>query len=211
MARDLLSIQCAVAPRLTTPMAKGTQDTKRWTHFHSALQLAINRAAHKWTYEDFQECFALWCKEEPHGAEGIFNTISRHMEDQVHASCERLFKDFNVRENINTLHAVVTEARARKQRGEVDRKDLWREDLDPRAAVRARTIPVLQAERERLKETLQKNVENDRETKERIQELLQHCRRTIFQVYSRWNKIPHDEIGLWSLQVAENMAAIQPP
>ncbi|KAI6101333.1 hypothetical protein F5141DRAFT_1138565 [Pisolithus sp. B1] len=202
-------------------MAKGTQDTKRWTHFHSALQLAINRAAHKWTYEDFQECFALWCKEEPHGAEGIFNTISRHMEDQVHASCERLFKDFNVRENINTLHAVVTEARARKQRGEVDRKDLWREDLDPRAAVRARTVPVLQAECERLKETLQqleeeniglyeetvKNVQNDRETKERIQELLQHAD----EVYSRWNKIPHDEIGLWSLQVAENMATTQPP
>lgn len=35
-------------------------------------------------YEDFQECFALWCKEEPHGAEGIYNTISRHMEDQIH-------------------------------------------------------------------------------------------------------------------------------
>ncbi|KAI6010785.1 hypothetical protein F5J12DRAFT_821710 [Pisolithus orientalis] len=202
-------------------MAIGTQDTKRWTHFHSALQLAINRAAHKWTYEDFQECFALWCKEEPHGAEGIFNTISRHMEDQVHASCERLFKDYNVRENINTLHAVVTEARARKQRGEVDRKDLWKEDLDPRAAVRARTVPVLQAERERLKETLHKLEEenialyeetmkyaqSDREAKERIRELLKHAD----EVYSRWNKIPHDEIGLWSLQVAENLATNRPP
>ncbi|KAI6042061.1 hypothetical protein EDC04DRAFT_3109234 [Pisolithus marmoratus] len=202
-------------------MTKATQDTKRWTHFHFALQLAINRAAHKWTYEDFQDCFALWCKEEPHGAEGIFNTISRHMEDHVHASCERLFKDSNVRENINTLHTVVAEARARKQRGELDRKDLWKEDLDPRAAVRARTVPILQAERERLKETLQKleeenialyeetvkNVQNEREARERIQELLKHAD----EVYSRWHEIPHDEIGLWSMQVAENLVADRLP
>ncbi|KAI6141164.1 hypothetical protein BKA82DRAFT_4203183 [Pisolithus tinctorius] len=200
-------------------MAKGTQDTKRWTHFHSALQLAIHRAAHK--YEDFQECFALWCKEEPHGAEGIFNIISWHMEDQVPASCERLFKDYSVRENINTLHAVVTEARAGKQRAEVDRKDLWKEDLDPRGAVRAHMVPVLQAERERLKETLHqleeenivlyeetvKNAQSDRKAKERIQELLKHAD----EVYSRWNNIPHDEIGLWSLQVAENSATNRPP
>ncbi|KAL4066049.1 hypothetical protein V8B97DRAFT_1933510 [Scleroderma yunnanense] len=201
-------------------MAKGTPDSKRWTHFHSALQLAINRSAHKWTYEDFQECFALWCKEEPHGAEGIFNTISRHMEDQVHASCEALFKDFNVRENINTLHAVVTEARNRKQRGEVDRTDLWREDLDPRAAVRARTVPTLQAEAERLRATLQKleeenvelyeetqkNVEKEREATERVQELL----KLVDDVYSRWSKLPHDEMNMWSLQAAENLAVTQP-
>lgn len=85
-----------------------TTDSKRWTHFHSALQLAINRAAHKWTwvgtvcvrratvssdrvyrYEDFQECFALWCKEEPHGAEGVFSTLSRHMEDQIRVCVRR--------------------------------------------------------------------------------------------------------------------------
>ncbi|KAI6138310.1 hypothetical protein BKA82DRAFT_4240848 [Pisolithus tinctorius] len=177
-------------------MAKGTQDTKRWTHFHFALQLAINRAAHK--YKDSQECFALWCKEEPHGAEGIFNTISWHMEDQVHASCEQLFKDYSIRENINTLHTVVTEARAGKQCTEVDRKDLWKEDLDPQGAVRARTVPVLQAERERLKETLHQLEEENIVLYEET-------------VYSRWNNIPHDEIGLWSLQVAENSATNRPP
>ncbi|KAG6332660.1 hypothetical protein ID866_6428 [Astraeus odoratus] len=202
-------------------MVKGTQDSKRWAHFHSALQLAINRAAHKWTYEDFQECFALWCKEEPHGAEGIFNAISRHMEDQIHASCEALFKDFNVRENINTLHSVVTDARARKQRGDIHRKDLWKENLDPRAAVRARSVPLLQAETDRLRATLkkleeenvslyeqtQKNTDREREATEQIQELLV----LVDDVYSKWNKVPHDEIGLWSLQAAENLAATQPP
>ncbi|KAI6148929.1 hypothetical protein BKA82DRAFT_4142824 [Pisolithus tinctorius] len=194
-------------------MAKGTQDTKRWTHFHSALQLAIHRAAHK--YEDFQECFALWCKEEPHGAEGIFNIISWHMEDQVPASCERLFKDYSVRENINTLHAVVTEARAGKQRAEVDRKDLWKEDLDPRGAVRAHMVPVLQAERERLKETLhQASIEAmSRGSSSDAKWQLEEENIVLYEetVYSRWNNIPHDEIGLWSLQVAENSATNRPP
>ncbi|KAF8557080.1 hypothetical protein OG21DRAFT_1482509 [Imleria badia] len=203
-------------------MVKGSPDSKRWTHFHSALQLAINRAAHKWTYEDFQECFALWCKEEPHGAEGIFNTISRHMEDQIHASCETLFKDFNVRDSINVLHRVVTDARSRKQCGETEAEDIWKEDLEPRAAVRARIVPVLESEVEKLKATLQSasleeenqasfeqmksNVQRQREADAKTAELLE-----IFdEVYSRWSKLPHDEIGLWALQTTENLPPIKP-
>ncbi|KAI9573746.1 hypothetical protein HD554DRAFT_2251245 [Boletus coccyginus] len=201
-------------------MVKVSPDSKRWTHFHSALQLAINRAAHKWTYEDFQECFALWCKEEPHGAEGIFNTVSRHMEDQIHASCETLFRDFNVRDSINILHRVVTDARARKQRGEMEAKDIWKEDLEPRAAVRARTVPVLESEVEKLKATLQgleeenqalyeqvkSNVHRQREADAKTAELLK-----IFDdVYSAWSKLPHDEISLWTLQAAENLPPARP-
>lgn len=71
------------------------------------------------------------------------------------ASCETLFKDFDVRESINVLHGVVTDARARKQRGEMEAKDVWREDLEPRAAVRARTVPILESDVERLKAMLQ--------------------------------------------------------
>ena len=44
---------------------------------------------------------------------------------------------------------MVTEARARKQTGYTG-KDVWKEDLQPRAAVRARTIPLLEQERDRL-------------------------------------------------------------
>ena len=49
---------------------------------------------------------------------------------------------------------MVTDARTRKQSGQIGGVDVWREDLEPRAAVRARTIPLLQAEVERLKATL---------------------------------------------------------
>lgn len=58
-----------------------------------------------------------------------------------------------MKENLDKLHAVVTEARARKQTG-YSGSDVWRDDLQPRAAVRARTIPLLQQERDRLKAQL---------------------------------------------------------
>ena len=69
-------------------------------------------------------------------------------------ACEQLLKQYGVRENLDSLHAVVTEARARKQAG-YDGHDVWREDLSPGAAVRARTVPVLEKERERLRAELQ--------------------------------------------------------
>ena len=66
---------------------------------------------------------------------------------------DKLFKDYNVQENIDTLHRIVLEAKERKALGEV-RKDAWKEDLDPRTAVCARTIPHLESEAERLRERL---------------------------------------------------------
>lgn len=54
-----------------------------------------------------------------------------------------------MKENLDNLHAVVTEARSRKQTN-YNGKDVWREDLHPSAAVRARTIPLLEQERDRL-------------------------------------------------------------
>ena len=62
---------------------------------------------------------------------------------------------FNFRDSINILHAVVSEARARKQRGEIHGKDVWREDLAPRAAVRARTVRVMESEVKRIRAELQ--------------------------------------------------------
>ncbi|KAH7922604.1 hypothetical protein BV22DRAFT_1131311 [Leucogyrophana mollusca] len=202
-------------------MSTITPDSKRWTHFHSALQLAIQRAAHKWTYDDFRECFALWCKEEPDGAIGVFNTVSRHMEDQISSNCENAFIESNVKDGINILHAVVSEARARKQRGEIGGKDIWRDGLSPRAAVRAQTVRVMQSEVEKLRATLktleeenaglcaqiQHNVHAQEEGDAKTAELLD----ILDDVYSKWNKLPHDDIGLWTLQAAESLGSTQPP
>jgi Nnf1 len=62
---------------------------------------------------------------------------------------------------VDILHQVVTEARARRQRGETvsaagssTGADTWRADLQPRAAVRARTLPALERERDSLRARL---------------------------------------------------------
>ena len=75
-------------------------------------------------------------------------------------NCEGLFKKYNVKENLDNLHAVVTAARARKEMS-YEGKDIWREDLQPRAAVRARTIPLLERERDRLRAELSQVLVNE--------------------------------------------------
>lgn len=58
-----------------------------------------------------------------------------------------------MQENIDILHKIVNEAKDRKAKGEAG-KDVWKEDLEPRAAVCARTVPILEAEVKKLRETL---------------------------------------------------------
>ena len=76
-----------------------------------------------------------------------------HMPCSAQDNCEELFRKYNVKDNLDNLHAVVTAARARKQ-ASYEGRDVWREDLQPRAAVRARTVPVLEKERDRLRAEL---------------------------------------------------------
>lgn len=67
----------------------------------------------------------------------------------------QLFEKYGVRDNIDILHKIVTEAKARKD----VTKDIWREDIQPRNAVYARTIPVLEAETAQLEEILARVIE----------------------------------------------------
>jgi len=63
---------------------------------------------------------------------------------------DKLFKDYNVQENVDILHKVVTDAKERKASGTVG-KSVWKDNLDPRVAVAARTVPVLTSEADRLR------------------------------------------------------------
>ncbi|KAG2356246.1 hypothetical protein BDR07DRAFT_1380931 [Suillus spraguei] len=189
---------------------KKAPDSKRWTHFHSALQLAISRSAHKWTRvlttKISRSASRSGARKSHMVAEGIFNTVSRHMEDQIH---------------YQHLHAVVSEARARKQRGEIHGKDVWRENLAPHAAVRARTVRVMESEIERLRAELQAlegdnatlyaqcedNDEKQRVADAKTVELLD----ILDDVYAKWSQLPQDEIGVWALESAENVGFAQPP
>ncbi|KAI0330874.1 hypothetical protein GY45DRAFT_1323001 [Cubamyces sp. BRFM 1775] len=190
--------------------------SKRWTYFHSALQLAIQRSAHKWTYEDFAECFSLWCDEQPENAATIFNLVSGRLESSITENCEELFKKYNVRENLDNLHAVVTAARARKQAG-YDGKDVWREDLQPRAAVRARTIPLLEKERDRLRAELSQLTEENLELQSQMQRNVQakedadadaaRLLDILDRAFAKWDQLPLDDMQSWTLQTAESVGS----
>lgn len=102
----------------------------------------------------------------------MYNTISEHMESlitvcvilphfrnrnstgTVQNACDDLFVQYNARENIDILHAVVTEARERQKAGGQPGSDTWRPNLAPRTAVRARTIPILRQEKAALEAQL---------------------------------------------------------
>ncbi|KAH9964967.1 hypothetical protein BC827DRAFT_1126987 [Russula dissimulans] len=197
--------------------------SKRWTQFYAALQLAIQRSAHKWTYKDFSECFPLWCEEQPNGAEGVFNTVSSFIETHIVNNTNKLFEQYDVQKNVDTLHQVVTEARARRQRdgGSVPGKDGWRPDLQPRAAVRARTIPALERERDslraRLAEMERENMKLYREMQENVaaQERANAKTAEIFaffdEIYARWKELPLEDMQAWTMLVAESQSAVKPP
>ena len=66
---------------------------------------------------------------------------------------DNLLKEYNVKENLDILHAVVLDATERKKNGTAG-NDIWKEDLRPQAAIRARTVPLLEAEAQRLRAML---------------------------------------------------------
>ncbi|RDB15761.1 hypothetical protein Hypma_003692 [Hypsizygus marmoreus] len=188
--------------------------SRRWTHFHSALQLAIQRSAHKWTFEDFAECFPLYVEEDKNGASATFNSISDYIEAQNLRDLDKVFKDYAVQENIDTLHRVINEAKERKARGEV-LTDVWKEDLEPRVAVCARTVPILESEVKKLRETLavmeEENLhlqaqleENAMATDDANTQALELLNK-LDRVYEEWQKLPTDEIEAWTVQTTESL------
>ncbi|KDQ50439.1 hypothetical protein JAAARDRAFT_42096 [Jaapia argillacea MUCL 33604] len=226
---QLFNATAPTAAELATPTPKKRVEppSKRWLHFHSALQLAIQRVAHKWTYEDFAECFSAVVEgDKDADLTQLHTTISRYMESMISTSCEQLLEKYNARENIDTLHSVVTEARAHKAAGGSDGEgnlgpDVWRENLHPKAAVRARTVPVLEEEVKRLKESLaelennnrelqlvmQENVRKREEADQKATQLLD----TLVEVHAKWDELPLEQIQEWALIMAETMSTSRPP
>ncbi|KAJ3571910.1 hypothetical protein NP233_g3430 [Leucocoprinus birnbaumii] len=156
--------------------------SRRWMHFQSALQLAIQRSARKWTFEDFAECFPLYVEEEKNAATDDIKT---------------LFEKYGVRENIDVLHKIVTEAKARKERGEIT-KDIAREDLPPKNA--------LERENEQLQAKLDENVQAKDEADLKSLELLQ----ILEETYAEWEKLPSDPIEDWTVQTANALKSSMP-
>ncbi|KDR80566.1 hypothetical protein GALMADRAFT_240879 [Galerina marginata CBS 339.88] len=195
-------------------MFSNQSGSRRWTHFHSALQLAIQRSAHKWTFEDFAECFPLYVESDKNGSSATFNSISEYIEAQNFRDLDKLFKDYKMRENIDTLHKVVNDAKERKLKDDAE-KDTWKGDLDPKVAVCARTVPVLKSEAARLRamisqleeenqeleSELQSKVDGTNNANEQVLEILDN----LDAVFQSWRDLPHEEIEAWTVQTAESL------
>ena len=69
-------------------------------------------------------------------------------------ACDQLFVKYDAKDNIDKMHAVVIEAKEREKAGQLPGPDTWRPNLEPRTAVRARTIPLLRNAKAELEERL---------------------------------------------------------
>jgi hypothetical protein len=108
------------------------------------------------------------CEEEPELAGVASDDIRRFMEKTMEVSlifnlcsisantpfqqrCDEVFDKYSLRERIDEMYTIVQEGRQRRQRGETYAgRDAWRDDIPPHTATRARTVPVLEEERQRL-------------------------------------------------------------
>ncbi|KAJ7155448.1 hypothetical protein C8R43DRAFT_431743 [Mycena crocata] len=186
--------------------------SRRWKYFHSALELAIQRSAHKWNFEDFKECFPQYVEEDKDGAIQTFNQVADYIETETKKDLEKLFQDYDLQNNIDILDKIVTEAKARKASGNLG-PDVWKENLSPQSTVRGRTIPILHAQVKRLRDSVTMlEAENERlisELEDEIKDIDGQGDRTqrtldkVDETQKVWSKFPLDKIQKWTAEVAE--------
>jgi hypothetical protein len=77
----------------------------------------------------------------------------------VQQQCDQLLADHDAATATDVLHEIVLEGRTKKQMNQYENvKDVWTSNLEPRTAVHARTILVLESERDRMFAELDKVV-----------------------------------------------------
>ncbi|KAK7012239.1 hypothetical protein R3P38DRAFT_3020048 [Favolaschia claudopus] len=186
--------------------------SRRWNYFYSALELAIQRSAHKWQFEDFAECFPLYVEEDREGALQTFNQVAEYIEAASKSNLEGIFKEYDLQTNIDILDKIVTDAKARKASDNIG-PNVWTSNLHPRSAVCGRTIPILQAQAERLRESLAEieaeNVTLVSKLDSQVKEINNLRSRSIQildnfdETHEAWSSVPMDELQTWTAQIAE--------
>ncbi|KAJ7281575.1 hypothetical protein C8J57DRAFT_1298062, partial [Mycena rebaudengoi] len=178
----------------------------------SALELAIQSSARKWTFDDFTDCFPQYVEENKEGARQTYEQVADYIENANKRDLEKLFQDYELQRNIETLDKIVSEAKSRKATGNIG-PNVWSENLHPRSAAGGRTIPILEAQAKRLRQTLQML---ETETQALASELQDTVNEThsfdsrsvqlldkIDEAHGAWSKVPMEEVEAWTAQVAE--------
>ncbi|KAJ7606123.1 hypothetical protein DFH06DRAFT_1019497 [Mycena polygramma] len=186
--------------------------SRRWSYFHSALELAIQRSAHKWEFQDFAECFPQYVEEDKDGAMQTFNQVADYIESANKRDLEKLFQEYDLQNNIDILDKMVGEAKTRKASGNIG-PNVWKENLHPHSAVCGRTVPILQAQAKRLQESLAEleaeNLTLIADLERKVGDMDDIETRTIRildkidETHEAWSEIPMEEMQSWTAQLAE--------
>jgi len=138
--------------------------------------------------------------------------LARGMQLSIEQQTDSMLAQYNAAETIDTLHKCVLEAKECQKRGIVP-KDAWRADLTPRAAVRARTVPVLEDERDRMRvqlEELEKEnlgliaeLEREKQDQAAADEECQRLLDALDQTVNAFASLREDDLVNWTLNNLE--------
>lgn len=83
-----LSLQASVGPTFTQHFSwpynaqhGNGREFSVWTFDNEPTLTVIS-------YEDFAECFSLWCEEEPDSSSSVCSTIANHLESSITVCCD---------------------------------------------------------------------------------------------------------------------------
>lgn len=81
--------------------------------------------------------------------------MSHSLDNQWQKESSELLRRYEARAAIDALDKAIVEAKKRRENEEAGGyKDEWKPDIDPRTAVRARVLPVLEREQAELQKEL---------------------------------------------------------
>ncbi|KAG8763623.1 hypothetical protein FRC11_014964 [Ceratobasidium sp. 423] len=165
-------------------------------------------------WDQFVVCFPTWVNEEASVAGEIRMQISKFMKDTLVKESSELLRLYEARAAIDALDEAIVEAKKRQaEEGNADHKDEWKPDIDPRTAVRARVVPVLEREQAELQKELNELEEQNRKYIARIQRNRAEYRaidqeiklrlNRAEQVYKIINSMDNEELQQWMLAADE--------
>ncbi|KIY62721.1 hypothetical protein CYLTODRAFT_404200 [Cylindrobasidium torrendii FP15055 ss-10] len=186
--------------------------SRRWDVFSQALALAGRSSATGWNYEEFVEGFPSWAKAEKEHSVTFHRQIQDYIAGETRNQIETIFEQYRVQENITVMHRAILDAERRKREG-TTRKDAWKDGRAPQDIAAASTIPILQAEKNRLNAILNKlEEENDVLGQELEKEIALEdkmvARTTkildgLDAAVKEWEVLPLDDLYAWSETAAE--------
>ncbi|KAF7288245.1 hypothetical protein HMN09_01414700 [Mycena chlorophos] len=191
--------------------SRHTSSSRRWGYFRDALHTASQNVAHKWKFQDFAECFPQYAEEDPDNALQTFNQISAYIENTNIRDMDALLTLYKAQENIDALDLIVKDAKARKAAG-TSAPDVSTPGLPAASAAGGKTYPILRAQADRLRETLDKiKAENEALTAElenniaegkKAQERVVGIVDKIETAYDAWASMPMEDVEQWTAQIS---------